>query len=153
MPAGTTIVFFLTDAAGHFGGSSHVDQVDESGNSGCINVQPPMSTANSASGGPTAPGVAASPAASAPAATVTLGPGRVSAATYNRPRRCRSPCRAAHLWHTPRLLLPPVFPPNESASNRLSHPFSAGSRHHGRIPSIGCASPTRLILSTRHPTA
>ena len=33
------------------------------------------------------------------------------------------------------------FPPNESASNRLSHPFSAGSRHHGRIPSIGLRQP------------
>ena len=80
----TTIIFFVTDSEGRFGGSSSFLTVGNSSDSSCLNAQSPQTTSESSQGTPTASNTAlpgGSSTSGAPQATVTIAPSKgVSAA-------------------------------------------------------------------------
>lgn len=113
------------------------------GNNACINDQSPMSTANSASGGPTATGRAGSPATSAPTATVTLTSNRASPAVIGG--AVAGGLVALLILGSLLVFFFQNYRPRKGATasvaNRLSHRFSTGNRPRGRIPSVDLLQP------------
>ncbi|KIJ45469.1 hypothetical protein M422DRAFT_250789 [Sphaerobolus stellatus SS14] len=166
VPQGTSILFFVTDSEGRFGGTSHIYQVGSSSDNSCINSSSPQST----TGGPTATSSttqSGSSATAAPNATVTVTPSTgISAAAIGGAVvgglvaclilgtlvtfffRTYLPSKRSHSSYPPD---PPStgrypLPPNDSFHRHSANPLSDFS--HGQYGSQGGAPPNWTTFSS-----